>query len=70
MVSGDEFTVATTDGNSTLFIRNLTEKHFGYYKVTASNDHGDLTDTDGTDGIVFQVVPSSKCAYIYNGIFF
>ena len=67
-VSGAEFTVATTDGSSTLVIKNLTEKHFGYYKVTASNGHGSLTDTDGTDGIVFEVVPSGKCDYIYDHI--
>ena len=65
-VSGDEFTVETTEGNSTLLIRDLGEEHFGYYKVTAFNEHGNLTDADGTDGIVFQVVPSSKCDCIYD----
>ena len=67
-VSGDEFTVTTTGGSSTLVVKSLTEKHFGYYKVTAFNGHGSLTDTDGTDGIVFEVVPSSKCDYIYDHI--
>ena len=58
-VSGDEFEVMNTDTRSTLTILNITEGHFGNYKVTASNKHGALSD-DGSNGVTFEVTPHSK----------